>query len=85
MSFTTPVFSFDPMSAVAENWPLVNPYTPLFSITYTSGMFLRSMCMYCPSPMETVSPSPVTHYADQVAVGEHGSGCDGRSPAVNCR
>ena len=27
----TPRLDFDPASAVAENWPLVNPYTPLFS------------------------------------------------------
>ena len=29
--FTTPRFDFEPWSAVAENWPLVRPYTPLFS------------------------------------------------------
>ena len=28
---TTPLFDFEPLSAVAENWPLVRPYTPLFS------------------------------------------------------
>ena len=28
---TTPFFDFEPRSAVAENWPLVRPYTPLFS------------------------------------------------------
>ena len=27
----TPFFDFEPLSAVAENWPLVRPYTPLFS------------------------------------------------------
>ena len=26
-----PRFAFEPRSAVAENWPLVSPYTPLFS------------------------------------------------------
>ena len=31
-SLITPVFSFEPTSAVAENWPLVSPYTPLFSM-----------------------------------------------------
>ena len=30
--FSTPVFNFDPRSAVAENCPFVNPYTPLFSM-----------------------------------------------------
>ena len=29
--FTTPFLLFEPLSAVAENWPLVRPYTPLFS------------------------------------------------------
>ena len=29
--FTTPRFDLEPLSAVAENWPLVSPYTPLFS------------------------------------------------------
>ena len=32
-SFTAPVLSVEPESAVAENCPLVRPYTPLFSIT----------------------------------------------------
>jgi len=32
-SFTTPVLSRAPASAVAENWPLVSPYTPLSSMT----------------------------------------------------
>ena len=27
----TPFLDFEPRSAVAENWPLVRPYTPLFS------------------------------------------------------
>ena len=27
----TPRLDFEPRSAVAENWPLVRPYTPLFS------------------------------------------------------
>jgi hypothetical protein len=31
-SLMTPDFSFEPMSAVAENWPLVRPYTPLSSM-----------------------------------------------------
>ncbi len=30
-AFTCPRFAFEPLSAVAENWPLVSPYTPLFS------------------------------------------------------
>ena len=30
-AFTWPRFAFEPLSAVAENWPLVSPYTPLFS------------------------------------------------------
>jgi YD repeat-containing protein len=29
-SLITPVFSFDPRSAVAENWPLVRPYAIIF-------------------------------------------------------
>ena len=29
--FVTPRLLFEPRSAVAENWPLVRPYTPLFS------------------------------------------------------
>jgi hypothetical protein len=32
MSLTLPPFITDPTSAVAENWPLVSPYTPLFSM-----------------------------------------------------
>jgi len=28
---TTPRLDFEPRSEVAENWPLVRPYTPLFS------------------------------------------------------
>ena len=32
-SLMTPVFNFDPRPAVAENCPLVKPYTPLFSMT----------------------------------------------------
>jgi hypothetical protein len=28
---TAPFFDFEPLSEVAENWPLVSPYTPLFS------------------------------------------------------
>ena len=28
---STPFLDFEPRSAVAENWPLVRPYTPLFS------------------------------------------------------
>ena len=32
-SFTAPVLRVEPESAVAENCPLVSPYTPLFSIT----------------------------------------------------
>ena len=31
-SLITPVFSFEPRSAVAENWPFVRPYTPLSSM-----------------------------------------------------
>src|SRR5207248_1539843 len=31
-SLMTPVFSFEPMSEVAENCPLVSPYTPLSSM-----------------------------------------------------
>ncbi len=30
--FSSPFFAFVPMSADAENWPLVRPYTPLFSM-----------------------------------------------------
>ena len=29
--FKAPRFDFEPLSLVAENWPLVRPYTPLFS------------------------------------------------------
>jgi hypothetical protein len=29
--FTAPLLDLLPWSAVAENWPLVSPYTPLFS------------------------------------------------------
>ncbi len=28
--FETPFLLIEPLSAVAENWPLVRPYTPLF-------------------------------------------------------
>ena len=28
----SPFFAVEPTSADAENWPLVSPYTPLFSI-----------------------------------------------------
>ena len=31
-SLMTPVLSLEPRSAVAENCPLVSPYTPLFSM-----------------------------------------------------
>ncbi len=30
-SLASPFFDFEPTSAEAENWPLVSPYTPLFS------------------------------------------------------
>src|SRR5678816_2095453 len=35
-TFASPFFDVEPMSADAENWPFVRPYTPLFSITYST-------------------------------------------------
>src|SRR6516225_4153039 len=58
--FTTPDFEVEPASAVALNWPLVRPYTPLSSMMYTSGRFRRTRWTNCPTPMEAVSPSPET-------------------------
>ena len=33
MRLGSPFLLFEPTSAEAENWPLVSPYTPLFSMT----------------------------------------------------
>jgi hypothetical protein len=55
-----PRFDFDPWSAVAENWPLVGPYTPLFSRTWTMFTLRRITCANCPSPIDAESPSPGT-------------------------
>jgi hypothetical protein len=33
MRFASPLLRVLPTSAVAENWPFVSPYTPLFSMT----------------------------------------------------
>src|SRR3990172_6432 len=59
-SFRPAYLSSCPMSAVAENWPLVKPYTPLFSMMYTIGVLRRSICLNWPKPILPVSPSPLT-------------------------
>jgi hypothetical protein len=41
---TSPRFALVPMSADAENWPLVRPYTPLFSIRYSMFTLRRIAC-----------------------------------------
>jgi hypothetical protein len=51
---------FEPTSAEAENWPLVSPYTPLFSITYSIFTLRRMAWHMWPRPMESESPSPET-------------------------
>ena len=53
-----PRFDLEPRSAVAENWPLVSPYTPLFSTMYTMFTPRRSACTNWPIPIEAESPSP---------------------------
>ena len=57
-TFASPRLDFDPMSADAENWPLVSPYTPLFSITYSMFTLRRMAWHNCPNPIESESPSP---------------------------
>jgi hypothetical protein len=50
-----------PTSAEAENCPLVRPYTPLFSMTYSHVRGRGgSRAQNCPRPMDSVSPSPET-------------------------
>src|SRR5690606_14578408 len=58
--FSPCFFSESPFSAVAENCPLVSPYTPLFSTIYTMFTLRRIRCLNCPIPMLAVSPSPET-------------------------
>ena len=57
-TLASPFFEVLPMSADAENWPLVSPYTPLLSITYNMRTLRRIACDNCPSPIESESPSP---------------------------
>src|SRR5215469_8357991 len=56
----SPFFARVPTSAEAENCPLVSPYTPLFSTMYSMLRLRRMAWQNCPSPMESVSPSPDT-------------------------
>src|SRR5579872_2354442 len=56
----SPRLLFDPTSDEAENWPLVNPYTPLFSRIYAMRMLRRIAWHICPRPIESESPSPDT-------------------------
>src|SRR5262249_23058519 len=56
----SPFFAFVPTSAEAENCPLVKPYTPLFSMMYSMLRLRRMAWQNCPSPMDSVSPSPDT-------------------------
>src|SRR5690348_14495025 len=55
-----PFLDLLPESAVAENWPLVNPYTPLFSTIQTIFTCRRIACTNWPMPMDAESPSPDT-------------------------
>ena len=57
---TGPRRAFEPLSAVAENWPLVRPYTPLFSTMYTMSTPRRMQWANWPRPIEAESPSPET-------------------------
>jgi hypothetical protein len=59
-SFDSPFLDLEPMSAEAENCPLVSPYTPLFSSTYSMLTLRRMACDSWPSPMDRESPSPET-------------------------
>ena len=58
--FVSPFFALVPTSAEAENWPLVRPYTPLFSMMYSMLRLRRMAWQNCPSPIDSVSPSPET-------------------------
>src|SRR4029453_4679464 len=56
----TPFLLTEPLSAVAENWPLVSPYTPLFmtiKVMFTAGGMMGGNW---PRPIEAESPSPDT-------------------------
>src|ERR1019366_8226711 len=59
-TFASPFFEVEPTSDDAENCPLVSPYTPLFSSTYSMFTFRRIAWQSCPSPIESESPSPET-------------------------
>src|SRR5579862_4526410 len=54
----SPRLLLEPGSAEAENCPLVNPYTPLFSSTYSMRTLRRMTWHIWPRPMESESPSP---------------------------
>ena len=56
--FASPFLDFEPMSDDAENCPLVSPYTPLFSSTYSMFTLRRIAWHSWPSPIESESPSP---------------------------
>ena len=56
--FASPFLLSEPGSADAENCPLVSPYTPLFSSTYTMRGLRRMAWQSCPSPIDSESPSP---------------------------
>ena len=55
----SPRLANDPRSADAENCPLVRPYTPLFSSTYSMFTLRRMMWQSCPRPIDSESPSPL--------------------------
>jgi len=48
------------MSADAENWPFVRPYTPLFSQMYSMFTLRRMAWANWPKPIDSESPSPDT-------------------------
>ena len=56
--FTSPFLDFVPTSAEALNCPLVSPYTPLFSSTYSMSTLRRMAWQSWPMPMDRESPSP---------------------------
>ncbi len=57
-TFASPRLDLLPTSADAENCPLVSPYTPLFSITYSMFTLRRMAWQSWPSPIDSESPSP---------------------------
>src|SRR5260370_10917999 len=57
---TGPRRAFEPLSAVAENWPLVRPYTPLFSTMETMSTARRLEWGDLAGPVEAEASSAET-------------------------